>query len=68
MTLIFFGRIVIRFSDISNSCLFVFIRKIIHFIIVNSVERFYKYDEEKAMYRYLDFRDSEASVGEPFKN
>lgn len=63
VTLIFLGRIVIRFSDISNSYLFVFIRKIIHFIIVNSLERFYKYDDrEKAMYRYLDFRDSEASV------
>ena len=60
---------VIKFSDISKPYFFVFIRKKVHFITVTLL-RCYNYDDrEEAMHRYLDvFRDSEASVGEPFKN
>ena len=64
----FFSRSVINFSDTSKSyCLDLNSLNVIHFIII-TLQKFYDDDRENAMHRYLDFRNSEASVGEPFKN
>ena len=64
----FFSRSVINFSDTSKSyCLDLNSLNVIHFIII-TLQKFYDDDQENAMHRYLDFRNSEASVGEPFKN
>ena len=64
----FFSRSVINFSDTSKSyCLDLNSLNVIHFIII-TLQKFYDDDQENAMHRYLDFRNSEASVCEPFKN
>ena len=64
----FFSRSVINFSDTSKSyCLGLNSLNVIHFIII-TLQKFYDDDQENAMHRYLDFRNSEASVCEPFKN